>query len=958
MNPIRQKPEIPWPLIGLFIVLSVVVIVMGILFYKNQEQNLLKNNLQELGSISDLKIRQITQWRQERFSNANFLSEDRFLIRKFKEYSDRQDNELIRSELIQNLKSLIINFDYNSIRYIDPEGDVKLSFPIRDTLVEEQIKQLLPGIIHDRKVYFGDLHKESLTGYVHIDLIIPFIENEQRDSSVFGLMILSIDPQKVLYPLIQSWPSPSKTAETLIVRREGDEIVYLNELRHVKNIDLNLRKQISEKNLPAAMAINEMPGTISGIDYRGVPVVAAMHKIPGSPWYMIAKVDKTEILSSLESQMTMVIVIIILLILATGTSLSLLWRNQRINFFRDKYEAEKNRLALVKHFDYILKFANDIILLFDDKLTVVEANDRALESYMYTREEFIGMKLESIKAPEALSQLPFQIKNVNENESFTFETFHKRKDNSVFPIEISSRVVTIEGLKFYQSIGRDITKRKFAEDILRENELRFRKIFEESPFPMVMTSIDFRIVRANISFCNMIGYSEEELKSFTFRNFTHPDHIISDEKSLYRMIKGEILIYKTEKRYIRKDGSTIWGSATINTISNTKDEIQFFLAMVEDITLQKEAKTELEKSLSLLKATLESTADGILVVDASGKIVQLNQRFTEMWRIPPEILTSGEDKDAVKFVAEQLVNPEIFIENIKQLYSEPEITTSDLLEFKDGRFFERYSQPQLINGKSVGRVWSFRDITESKKAEAQIIAAKERAEESDRLKTAFLHNVSHEIRTPMNAIIGFSSLLNDQGLDELERRQYIEFIFQSGNQLLSIINDIVDIANIEAGQTRVNMGMINVNSTLRSLNDQFSIKERSPGVSLNLKITLEDEKSNIITDSTKLIQILSNLLNNAVKFTTAGSIDFGYELKNEFLEFFVSDTGIGIPIEHQVKIFNRFYQVDGTISRQFGGTGLGLSICKAYIGQLGGEIWLVSQPGIGSSFRFTIPYKV
>ena len=140
-----------------------------------------------------------------------------------------------------------------------------------------------------------------------------------------------------------------------------------------------------------------------------------------------------------------------------------------------------------------------------------------------------------------------------------------------------------------------------------------------------MTSIDFRIVRANISFCNMIGYSEEELKSFTFRNFTHPDHIISDEKSLYRMIKGEILIYKTEKRYIRKDGSTIWGSATINTISNTKDEIQFFLAMVEDITLQKEAKTELEKSLSLLKATLESTADGILVVDASGKIVQLTR---------------------------------------------------------------------------------------------------------------------------------------------------------------------------------------------------------------------------------------------------------------------------------------------------------------------------------------------
>ena len=958
MNPQRQKPATPWPLFGLFFVLSVVIVVLGFWFYKNQQQHLLKNNLQELSSISDLKIRQITQWRQERLSNAKFLGEDRFLIRKFKEYSDKPGDGLLHSDLIHSLKSLITNFDYNSIRYIDPDGNLKLSFPIGDSLVGDQMKRLLPGIIHDRRVFFTDLHKEELTGYVHLDLLIPCFDHEQRDSSVFGLLILRINPQKVLYPLIQSWPSPSKTAETLIVRQEGDEIVYLNELRHVKNSELILKRRVSEKDLPAAMAIEGINGTISGIDYRGVPVVAAMNKIPGSPWYMVAKVDQAEILSSLESQMTMLIVIIILFILTTGSSLGLLWRNQRISFYRDKYEAEKNRLALVKHFDYILKFANDIILLFDDKFTIVEANDRALESYLYTREEFIGMKLEKIRAPGTLSQLSAQIKSVNENESFTFETFHKRKDNSIFPIEVSSRCVNIEGLKFYQSIGRDITRRKFAEDILRESELRFRKIFEESPFPMVMTSIDFRIVRANLSFCNMIGYSEEELKSFTFKNFTHPDHISGDEIKLMKMIKGEIPIYKTEKRYIRKDGTTIWGSATINTIRNTKDEIQFFLAMVVDITLQKEAKTELEKSFSLLKATLESTADGILVVDASGKIVQLNKRFTEMWRIPPEIITSGEDKVAVRFVAEQLINPDNFIENIKQLYSEPEISTSDLLEFKDGRFFERYSQPQLINGKSVGRVWSFRDITESKKSEAQIIAAKERAEESDRLKTAFLHNVSHEIRTPMNAIIGFSSLLNDEGLDDQERRQYIEFIFQSGNQLLSIINDIVDIANIEAGQTRVNMGGMNVNSTLRSLNDQFSIKERSPGVSLNLKITLEDEKTNIVTDSTKLIQIISNLLNNAVKFTTSGSIDFGYELKNEFLEFFVSDTGIGIPAEHQTKIFNRFYQVDGAISRQFGGTGLGLSICKAYIGLLGGEIWLVSHPGKGSSFRFTIPYKV
>jgi len=444
----------------------------------------------------------------------------------------------------------------------------------------------------------------------------------------------------------------------------------------------------------------------------------------------------------------------------------------------------------------------------------------------------------------------------------------------------------------------------------------------------------------------------------TFKNFTHPDNLKADEISLMMMVAGEMPIYKTEKRYIRKDGSTIWGSTTVNIIRNSREEVQFFLAMVEDITIQKEVKIQLDKSFSLLKATLESTADGLLVVDNSGRIVQYNTRFIEMWRIPHETISSGEDDDALEYVKNQLLNADSFLENVRHLYAEPELTSSDILEFKDGRFFERYSQPQRINGESVGRVWSFRDITNRKMAEREIIAAKEKAEESDRLKTAFLQNVSHEIRTPMNAIIGFSTLLNEPDISDFERLQYTDILYQSGTQLLSIINDIVDIANIESGQTRLNLRDVNINSTLRSLNDQYTLKSKVPDVSINLKTPLDDGKSDIITDSTKLIQIISNLLNNAIKFTAKGKIDFGYKLNNGFLEFFVTDTGIGITEEHHEKIFSRFYQVDGASSRHFGGTGLGLSICKGYAELLGGRIWLESKPGKGSSFRFTIPYKV
>lgn len=246
---------------------------------------------------------------------------------------------------------------------------------------------------------------------------------------------------------------------------------------------------------------------------------------------------------------------------------------------------------------------------------------------------------------------------------------------------------------------------------------------------------------------------------------------------------------------------------------------------------------------------------------------------------------------------------------------------------------------------------------ELRKAEAQIIAAKEKAEESDRLKTAFLHNISHEIRTPMNAIIGFSTLLNEKGLNEHERLQYTDFIFSSARQLLSIINDIIDIANIESGKKRVNLKKMNVNSTLKMINDQFSKKERAPGVALKMKLSLTDHESDIISDETKLVQIVTNLLSNAIKFTDSGSIEFGYKPGESFLEFFVIDTGIGIPEDHQDRIFDRFYQVDDAATRQYGGTGLGLSICKSYVGLLGGSIRLKSKPGEGTAFTFTIPYR-
>jgi PAS domain S-box-containing protein len=955
---ITQKNRLPvtLPVLVFFLVIIITAVIVGIIYINSHKKNLLEEEKNELSSISYLKIREISQWRLERINDGTFLGENTLLVEKFAEYLKHPDNPLLRKNILQSLKSLAENFDYKNALLIKNDGEVSLVYPGSDTLIGSHLKPLLPEIVRQRKVVITDIHRADFVSFIHLDLVVPLIDHSKNDTLVLGLLTLRIDPKKVLYPILQSWPTLSESAEAFLFRKDGDSIVYLNELRYQKNSTLAFRQPAGSASLPAALAVSGLTGTTDGIDYRNVPVVAAMNKVPGTPWYLVAKIDRQEVLSSLGSRIKLIVIILILIILSSGSILALIIRNQRAGFYRKKYEDELERQALVKHFDYILKFANDIILLVDSSMRIVEANDRALEYYQYTREEFIGMKVENIRAPQTMAVLAQNISEVNENESATFETIHRRKDNSTFPIELSARIVMIEGQKYYQSIGRDITERKRVEATLIESEERFRKIFEESPVSIIMTGKDMGILRTNPAFCNLIGYTEEELKSLTFRDITHPDFIPNDEVSLLRLMAGEIPIYQTEKKYIRKDKTEIWGSVTVVLIRNNKSEIQFFLVMIEDITSRKRAAAELDNSLSLLMATLESTEDGLLVVDLSGKIVQYNQKFIEMWRIPEEIISLRDDKLALDFVGSQLVDPSLFFKNVEMLYDETDSTSSDLIYFIDGRIFERYSQPQKIDSKSVGRVWSFRDITSKKKAEAELIAEKERAEESDRLKTAFLHNVSHEIRTPMNAIIGFSTLLNDPELKEEDRKQFTDIIFQSSGQLLSIINDIVDIANVESGQAKVNNSRINLNSTLRSLNEQFSILGKTNLTSITLVTELQDSDSEVITDSTKLLQVFSNLINNAVKFTRGGVIEFGYRVSGEFLEFHVKDTGIGIPAEYHSKIFERFYQVDSKVSRKYSGTGLGLSICKGYVELLGGNIGVESEPGKGTLFIFTVPY--
>lgn len=249
------------------------------------------------------------------------------------------------------------------------------------------------------------------------------------------------------------------------------------------------------------------------------------------------------------------------------------------------------------------------------------------------------------------------------------------------------------------------------------------------------------------------------------------------------------------------------------------------------------------------------------------------------------------------------------------------------------------------------------DITEAKNAAEKLSKALKKAEENERLKTAFLHNISHEIRTPLNGIMGFADLLNAPDITDVQRQNYAKIIIDSSNRLLAIFNDLLSISTLQTKQEKVNESNVQLNKMLLNILTFFNPAATKKGIDLSFSKRLPDSQAEICTDDAKLQHILKNILSNALKFTTAGTIEFGYSLKNDFLEFFIKDTGIGIDEKFHSRIFKEFCQADTSVGRKYGGTGLGLSISKGYVELLGGKIWIKSTPGVGSVFYFTIPFK-
>ena len=506
------------------------------------------------------------------------------------------------------------------------------------------------------------------------------------------------------------------------------------------------------------------------------------------------------------------------------------------------------------------------------------------------------------------------------------------------------------------------TNLEIANKASEKSEKRFRASFDHSAVGMCHTTLDGKFLRVNDLYCQITGYSREELLQLRFPDITHPEDVARNLSFLEQMLSGEKTHFTLEKRYVHKQVHDVWVQATVSPVLDEAGKPEYLLAVVQDISEAKAAKEELwasHEEIRKLSLVASKTRHSVIIADAEGKTEWANQGFTKLTGYDvSEII--GKRPGAL--LQGKNTNPRTVFMAGQSLRKHESVSTEIINYSKQGReyWISMEIEPIFEDGVLTNFIATQTDITERKERETQLRYAMQQAESANRAKSQFLANMSHEIRTPLNGILGFTDLLLSGGkcISETDRDEYLKTIRGSGKHLLEVINDVLDLSKIEAGQLQVETIKCSPHQIIAETISVLRVRAQEKGITLDYRWDCPIPEI-IHTDPHRLKQLLMNLVGNAIKFTNQGSVLIVAELDDSdgasALSIEVRDTGIGIPADKLESIFQPFVQADNSVTRMYGGTGLGLSISRRVAEAIGGTLKVRSGLGLGSVFTIRVP---
>lgn len=494
---------------------------------------------------------------------------------------------------------------------------------------------------------------------------------------------------------------------------------------------------------------------------------------------------------------------------------------------------------------------------------------------------------------------------------------------------------------------------KFAVDSLQESERRISTLLSNLPGVAYRCKNDKSWTMEFVSqgCFEITGYQPEDI--IQNKKLSFNDLIVNEfRESIWTEWQKAIVEkrpFTGEYQIISAEGKLKWVWEQGQAVCNADGEVVALEGFIQDITSRKLTEITLFNSEAKYRDLFENALVGVYSTLINGEILIVNNALCRMLEYD-----SPADFVSIQNVIKVYAYPDEREKLIERMRPEGKLTEYELVWLtKSGKEITVLISA-IINGDIISGM--VMDITHRKQTEQKLLEQKEKAEQSDKLKTAFLANISHEIRTPLNGILGFADILLHQDISENDKGHYSNLIHNLSGQLLSIVNDVIEISKIETNQITLSFSQININHILQKLHSSFSKNAQDKNLILEFVSELTENQAYIYGDGPRLVQVLSHLINNAIKFTYSGSIHFGCKIVDKNLQFFVQDTGIGILPENREVIFERFRQVENSLTRKFGGSGLGLSISKALVEMMGGEISVNCDFGTGSTFCFTIPY--
>jgi PAS domain S-box-containing protein len=472
-----SSPRVPYQLLALFVVLATAIGVMAYWSHIEQKNTVERDVRNQLLTIADIKVRELSEWRSMQLGQARAILADRMALTVIQRVLAGDASASERAAAYVWMDALAKNLHYANVLLLDRQGKQVLTVGQRFGS-DEHLRQIAEEMLQGGDVVLRDFHRDTPSGPVHLGLNLAL--RLAPDAAVFGMLTLGIDPETYLYPLLETWPAASSSGETVLVRRDGEEAVFLSPLRGRKDSSVSFRIPMNRTDVLAVEAVGGKEGNIRALDFDGVPLVGAVRRVPDTPWYLIAKMEEGEVQAPVRRHSLMLCLGAVLLILAVGAFIVLWWRHQQLEFYRERYQAEVERRAV---------------------------EERAAQA-------------------------------------------------------------------------------------LQESESRFRAIFEQAAVGMADSSLDARFIRVNQRFCEIMGYSREELLGRTFRDITHPDNLDRDEQLVAQLLQGERSSFTVEKRYFRKNGDVVWANVVVSLLHAPSGDPLHFVAVVEDITGQKRAEDE------------------------------------------------------------------------------------------------------------------------------------------------------------------------------------------------------------------------------------------------------------------------------------------------------------------------------------------------------------------------------